>query len=127
MRGLFSVVLISAVIVVLVLSLVACAPGLTEQIQLTNAQANMANAQAASIRAEGDRAIQNAQAYAITSQAMQQADYQTMLNKLVWLQEADGSIIENTWWAIVILFVVLSLLIALVLLQLLVLVELRKK
>ena len=122
----FSIVLVSMLLAAMVLSLVACAPSLSEQIALTNSSANLANAQAASIRAEGDRAVQEAQATAITLSAMQMQTDQQMMSKLVWLQEASNDGLENTWWLIVLSFGVLTVLFAVIGLQVLVLIEMRK-
>jgi len=111
------IILNMAMILVAILILAACAPTLNEQIQWERAQANKYHAQAAITRAEGDAAVQKAQAMAITTQAMAQADFQLLENKMIWLQQAEGSIIDNTFWTIVLLFIVLILLVAVLTIQ----------
>ncbi len=106
-------------VIITILTLASCAPSLYQQIEADRAKADMYQAQAAVIRAEGDAALIKAQAYDLTVRT--QADA-----RLLAIADRQNDLIDNTYWLNWLVFVLILLVLILIGLQVWQLIELRK-
>ena len=97
----------------------SCAPTVLQQIEADRAKAEVYQAQAGAVRAEGDAAVQKANATAITLQAMQNTHDQALAAQLIYLREASDIAIDNTFWCVVLIFVLLVICVAILVCQVL--------